>query len=86
MIAGMQLDLGSLFFGARLLVAGAVLVGRRATIVRETKAREDVNRERFLKGEYFGQVPVGFSTGTRMTMVTLFCFVVGVVFVVGGIF
>ena len=86
MIAGMQFDLGSLLFGALLLVAGAVLVGKRATIVRETKAREDVNRERFLKGEYFGQVPVVFSTSTRMTMVTLFCLVVGVVFVVWGIF
>ncbi len=86
MIAGMQFDLGSLFFGALLLVAGAVLVGKRATIVREAKAREDVNRKRFLKGEYFGQVPVVFSTGTRVTMVTVFCFVVGVVFVVWGIF
>ncbi|WP_380156178.1 hypothetical protein [Kineococcus sp. R86509] len=82
----MQFDLGSLFFGALLLVAGAVLVGKRATIVREAKAREDVNRKRFLKGEYFGQVPVVFSTGTRVTMVTVFCFVVGVVFVVWGIF
>ena len=86
MIAGMQFDGSSLLFGALLLIAGAVLVWKRATIVGEAKAREDVNRERFLKGEYFGQVPVVFSTGTRMTMVTVFCFVVGAGFVVWGIF
>jgi hypothetical protein len=31
-------------------------------------------------------VPVVFSTGTRMTMVTLFCFVAGAGFLVWGIF
>lgn len=51
MLAGMQFDGSSLFFGALFLVAGAVLVWKRATIVGETKAREDVNRERLLKGE-----------------------------------
>lgn len=86
MIAVMQFDGGSVLIGALLLLVGVVLVWKRATIVRQTKAREDVNRRRFLKGEYFGQVPVAFSTSTRMTMVTVFCFVVGAVFVVRGLF
>lgn len=81
----MQLDWGPLLFGALLLAAGCLLVWRRTTIVRKTKAREDVDRARFMKGEYFGQVPVALSTGTRMTMVTVFCFVVGAVFVAQGV-
>ncbi|NAZ81571.1 hypothetical protein GTR02_07045 [Kineococcus sp. R8] len=85
MIAVMDPDWPSILFGVALLLAGVVLVWKRTTVVRKTKAQEDEAKERFSRGEYFGQVPVALSTGTRMTMVTIFCFVVGAGALVRGL-